>query len=650
VPNLSAKSYAFEYAYDVTDSAHLLGSVTGPAHKVVNTWLSDRDALDVKDNQENVVATTTRSSYDYAVNKLTQRTEVVTAGTAFTTAPTIDWGYNSRGELASADSDTGSTDDRHFTFDGIGNRTDSRVGTAIVTGGTGTSYSPNALNQYTGASQNFDYDLDGNLTEGGLHSGALAATTGTAYTGTLTWDAENRLIKVEDTTPTTMATYSYDFQGRRMSKTVGGTTTWYVYDGWSLIAEYTGTTLSKTYTWGLDISGSTQGAGGVGGLLAVSDEVASGDPVYYPTYDGNGNVSEYLDSGGLVSIHFEYDPFGNLTAIDDTNGGTYPNEGDFQFRFSTKIQEDETGLYYYGYRFYDPVTGRWPSRDPIGERGGLNLYGFVGNNGISSLDVLGHWTRSSWNGKRGKYSGSVCAQKDDTWEALIKAVVGADVPGLAVPKTNPVAGRTYKKIVPALLVALEDRLRQATAKAAKTYGGGFGPRRLRGNEWNIGAGGIGELWGGNAHKLQYELDCTTATALVMAKGVADTIGTADFDKLYTAFDFADPNGAMLEYSGVNSPKEMLLGDWGYFKNIKDYESHNKGGSWIGENVIKVGDDQFWGHGLDELSTANHIREALERESNVENPKIVGFVGSKNKFTNVSKLGGNIFDLRIMNKK
>jgi len=43
----------------------------------------------------------------------------------------------------------------------------------------------------------------------------------------------------------------------------------------------------------------------------------------------------------------------------------------------------------YGYRYYDPVTGRWPSRDPIGERGGLNLYGFLGNDGISRIDVLG---------------------------------------------------------------------------------------------------------------------------------------------------------------------------------------------------------------------------------------------------------------------
>ena len=45
---------------------------------------------------------------------------------------------------------------------------------------------------------------------------------------------------------------------------------------------------------------------------------------------------------------------------------------------------------YYGYRYYDPVTGRWPSRDPIEEEGGVNLYGFVGNDGINSFDLLGY--------------------------------------------------------------------------------------------------------------------------------------------------------------------------------------------------------------------------------------------------------------------
>jgi RHS repeat-associated protein len=48
------------------------------------------------------------------------------------------------------------------------------------------------------------------------------------------------------------------------------------------------------------------------------------------------------------------------------------------------------GLPYYGYRYYDPKTGRWPSRDPIEDMGGIDLYGFVGNNGVNALDYLGN--------------------------------------------------------------------------------------------------------------------------------------------------------------------------------------------------------------------------------------------------------------------
>lgn len=58
---------------------------------------------------------------------------------------------------------------------------------------------------------------------------------------------------------------------------------------------------------------------------------------------------------------------------------------------STKPSGTESGLLYYGYRFYNPVTGRWLSRDPIGERGGANLYGFVGNNPVLYSDFLGYF-------------------------------------------------------------------------------------------------------------------------------------------------------------------------------------------------------------------------------------------------------------------
>jgi RHS repeat-associated protein len=186
-------------------------------------------------------------------------------------------------------------------------------------------------------------------------------------------------------TPTTsqvvVAAYQYDFMGRRISKTVGSTTTYFIYDGWNLVAEYGAgqSTPSRTYTWGLDLSGTLQGAGGVGGLLAAT----IGSATYYPTYDGNGNISEYFDSNNVIRAHYEYDPFGNLTVSSGDKAA------DFAHRFSTKYLDGETGLYYYGFRYMDPQTGRWMSRDPIGERGGANLYGFCRNDGVTQVDLIG---------------------------------------------------------------------------------------------------------------------------------------------------------------------------------------------------------------------------------------------------------------------
>jgi len=194
----------------------------------------------------------------------------------------------------------------------------------------------------------------------------LPAAPGT--NSTLIWDAENRLIETTVGTSGPLVRHYYDSQSRRIATTVGTITTVFIYDAWNPIAEYKGGTggspvLSKTYTWGLDLSGSLQGAGGAGGLLAVSIHDLQ-SAIYYPLFDGNGNVSEYVDATGAIAAHYEYDPFGRETVAN----GTSPNG--FVHRFSTKPLDVTTGLYYYGYRYYDPATGRWPSRDPIGEMGG----------------------------------------------------------------------------------------------------------------------------------------------------------------------------------------------------------------------------------------------------------------------------------------
>ena len=222
-----------------------------------------------------------------------------------------------------------------------------------------------------------------------------------------THQSENRLIKVEPTAPTagdSKVGFTYDHQGRRTTKTVShfdGTvwslpeTTAFVYDGWNLIAEIPAAGQNTYYTWGPDLSGSMQGAGGIGGLLAVTTDSGT----YLPAFDGNGNVCQYIDaSDGSVAAEREYSPFGQTVAL------TGDKKDEFSFWFSTKYEDAETGLYYYGYRYYSPELGRWPSRDPIVERGGLNLYGFVCNAQIMTYDILGRDTGAGTPGAQASSS------------------------------------------------------------------------------------------------------------------------------------------------------------------------------------------------------------------------------------------------------
>jgi RHS repeat-associated protein len=258
----------------------------------------------------------------------------------------------------------------------------------LATGGPITDYEPNPLNQYSqitvGNANPVSpiHDLDGNLVNDG--------------TKVYVWDAENRLSEVRRASDNELiASYRYDSMSRRIRKTTtefapqGADDRVFVYDGWNLLCEYEVTSnqlaLDRAYTWGPDLSGSLQGAGGVGGLLAVDEK--DGSSVHSPLYDGNGNVLGLVQgtasTPASVSATYDYDAFGNT--VFENESGAVENP----FRFSTKYFDKETGFYYYGYRYYDPVTGRWPSRDPIQEKGGLNLYRFVGNDGINRLDILG---------------------------------------------------------------------------------------------------------------------------------------------------------------------------------------------------------------------------------------------------------------------
>jgi RHS repeat-associated protein len=127
----------------------------------------------------------------------------------------------------------------------------------------------------------------------------------------------------------------------------------------------------------------------VGALLQIHDHASAKS--YIPTYDGSGNVVALVNaSSGAVAAAYEYGPFGEPLRAEVSDSAVTDNP----FRFSTKYTDAETGLAYFGYRYYSATLGRFINRDPSGEAGGVNLYGFCANDGINSWDVLGLGTGS----------------------------------------------------------------------------------------------------------------------------------------------------------------------------------------------------------------------------------------------------------------
>ena len=219
---------------------------------------------------------------------------------------------------------------------------------------------------------NIAYDANGNLISDGLHG--------------YDFDCANELARVT-VTNILKAEFSYDGFGRRRIRKefTWQTNAWvmtnevrYVYDGMNVIQERDGSNNPKvSYTRGVDMSGTMQSAGGIGGLLARTDTNGS---AYYHC-DGNGNVTMLVSNSGAMLAKYLYDAFGNPLGM----WGTLAQAN--TYRFSS--METYENMVLFTYRVYFPNLQRWGSRDPIEEEGGINLYGFVENNSVNEIDPLG---------------------------------------------------------------------------------------------------------------------------------------------------------------------------------------------------------------------------------------------------------------------
>ena len=229
------------------------------------------------------------------------------------------------------------------TTSGIIETTTIGGGSNRITGLTGT------------ATKTYSYDANGNITTDGIL--------------TYTWDALNRLIKVEKA-GSVVATYGYDSQNRRIRKTVGAKTIHYHYCKSNLLIGETladGTPL-RDYLY-------------LNGEPLALREYETNPGTYYFLNDHLGTPQQLVKADGTMVWRAAYLPYGQA----QVQLGTVTNN----LRFPGQYFDSETGLHYNLNRYYDPTTGRYLSPDPIGLEGGMHLYAYVSGNPVNFVDPFG---------------------------------------------------------------------------------------------------------------------------------------------------------------------------------------------------------------------------------------------------------------------
>jgi RHS repeat-associated protein len=215
------------------------------------------------------------------------------------------------------------------------------------------------------ATRSCQHDADGNLTTRSIVGG-----TQTTYT----WDVSNRLSAVTVGGGVVFQA-SYDYRTRRLLKTESGSTTYFVYDGGVSIQERPSGqgTPSAEFVYGGGLGA------GIGGILY---EDRSGTRNHYG-YNQVGHTVLTLSASASVTSWRQYEAFGNSAG---GSSGTPTNR-----LANTREKDAASGLYNHGFRYYDPLAGRYVSRDPIGYGDGMNLYQYVGGNPVNGFDPVGLW-------------------------------------------------------------------------------------------------------------------------------------------------------------------------------------------------------------------------------------------------------------------
>jgi RHS repeat-associated protein len=356
-------------------------------------------------------AGTVIARYDYTFDLVGNRRQMVE--TLSPQAPrTVSYIYDAQYRLTS---ETTSGFSQVLTYDPAGNRTK----LTRVEGGTTTvtTYVCDPLNRLLSSSQainggavavtQYAYDLNGNQTSQTIPGRPVI---------TMVWDTLNRLVGGNVLGLTAGIGQSYDYRTRRQTKANATTVTFYRYDQGDSFQELQSAAMQVEF-----VRGSGMG-GGIGSILYSDRTMAGGSEETFTYNPSVGNVVALTNGIGATTETNRFDAFGNIIAATGTSlNNRLANTKERDVSISGVFTLDN-----HGFRYYNPITGRYISRDPLGYKDGANCYIYVGNNPINRIDPLGLW---SWSG----FGSGLISVVTEPFKmaADVVTVAGAKVMGIA---------------------------------------------------------------------------------------------------------------------------------------------------------------------------------------------------------------------------
>ncbi len=328
-------------------------------------WMTKADGVYVKNGVEQLINKNVITQRD-SVGNITQK-EINTGAVSYV--------YDDKYRLTGYTNTNANPSSQSFTFDYRGNRL-----SVVATPGGTTSYTVGDNNMVTAAGgESISHDGRGNVTGRG----------NTQYE----WDYKNRLVKADKEGVQEDLYYTYNNADRMLSRTKWNKKVTYYYNGNQLLCEKDETgRLSKVFI------NDSEGLLGFTILnYKPNGEFSNYEPVYY-LFNDQGSVTTLTNEVGRPIKHYLYDPYGNLT-----NTTTDPNNN---FTFIGRyggFKDWDSGLIQFQHRWYDSALGRWMSRDPIGVRGGVNLYVYGNDDPVNVIDPLGLCNKKQKDDPESKY-------------------------------------------------------------------------------------------------------------------------------------------------------------------------------------------------------------------------------------------------------